>query len=701
MHQATIPDQNIVIGRRRNGPSSRALLLVIALLLPIHAPAASNTLTTPDKNSLFEVENAVIKGNSTTLLFWTHPALGDPASGKPCPLNFYTITVQPGLPTASAVPVAKDVCGNGLASSRLLDNGDIAIIATDRLDLWRSGKQISSHRLSALKATASLGVDSGTGIQFYDFTPTGDAVLAIPKGGPNQSGFADAAMVLIGLNSKGEQRWQHQFVAPGQALEIMGMWASTKGGALLRAVSRAADGSSMASPEFLYFFDPAGKRVEVTQLARDGQPDMQALMQMAQTDSQQAFAMLGAGETESIKKLDAVSRQDGGFDVLLHRDAKDESRAGHFLLRIGANGSLQSEMSLNHVIAANGLEQWVDFVMAGNEMTLLSTVLATQPGAKTGRKSYPQNVISWIDTVAGKQVSRLLPLEKQYLDAAMSAGDAGMQYLENLPGGDALLLISVGGKPLAVSRGKLAKRPVLRLDEGTDDLLAYTEASDQRQSVSAKQSAREQRKADKEAMQTQLNADLAAAVGMSPEEFAALSNKDRKEAMVRSGNYDAMSAAGAKHAGAAPSGDAQLQATMAQAQQAGQMQGLSPEMQAQIAAAMAQVQQAMGAGSNPMPAANQATAEDFHFTIADAFKITGHGVAITGLVDSGSVRAGDSVCLIAARIGSRMLKVDSIEIRGNKESASKGDRPGIMVSGIDTSDISPKDELRSSCKEPD
>jgi len=344
----------------------------------------------------------------------------------------------------------------------------------------------------------------------------------------------------------------------------------------------------------------------------------------------------------------------------------------------------------------------VDFIMAGNEMTLLSTVLATQPGAKTGRKSYPQNVISWIDIGKGTQVSRLLPLETQFLDAAMSAGDAGVQYLENLPGGDALLLTRVGSKPLAVSRGKLAKRPALRLDEGTSDLLAYTEAYDQRQAASAKQAAREQRKVDRNTMQQQLNTDLAASVGMSPEEFGALSKEERNEALVRSGNYDAIRAAGAKQAEAAPSGgtqdmNAQLQAALAQAQQAGQMQGLSPEMQAQMAAAMAQVQQSMPSGRESATVANQNTANDFHFTVADAFKITGRGVAITGLVDSGSVRAGDSVCLISAKIGSRMLKVDSVEIKGNKDSAAKGDRPGIVVSGITIKDVSPKDELSSSC----
>lgn len=74
--------------------------------------------------------------------------------------------------------------------------------------------------------------------------------------------------------------------------------------------------------------------------------------------------------------------------------------------------------------------------------------------------------------------------------------------------------------------------------------------------------------------------------------------------MVRNGNYDAMMTAGTKQAEASPVNtddmNAQLQAALEQAQQAGQINGLSPEMQAQMAAAMAQVQQAMAASDvNP------------------------------------------------------------------------------------------------------
>ena len=71
-----------------------------------------------------------------------------------------------------------------------------------------------------------------------------------------------------------------------------------------------------------------------------------------------------------------------------------------------------------------------------------------------------------------------------------------------------------------------------------------------------------------------MNKEMAAVAGMSPEEFAALSNKEKKKAMIRQGDIDAMMAMVGK------------QAQMAQQQMARQQakgmpsmsQGMTPEM---------------------------------------------------------------------------------------------------------------------------
>lgn len=63
------------------------------------------------------------------------------------------------------------------------------------------------------------------------------------------------------------------------------------------------------------------------------------------------------------------------------------------------------------------------------------------------RKGWMQTVVSWIDLDTGVPISRLIPLDRRYLEAAMNAGDAEMQYLDGLPGGEPALLTSLGGVP--------------------------------------------------------------------------------------------------------------------------------------------------------------------------------------------------------------------------------------------------------------
>lgn len=86
--------------------------------------------------------------------------------------------------------------------------------------------------------------------------------------------------------------------------------------------------------------------------------------------------------------------------------------------------------------------------------------------------------------------------------------------------------------------------------------------------------------------------------------------------------------------------------------------------------------------------------------MADAFAITGRGVVLTGLVDSGSVRVGDSVCLRAANVGSRILTVKAIEVgRRGVDAAFVGEAAGILVEGIDRADVTrgAEDELTARC----
>jgi len=93
-------------------------------------------------------------------------------------------------------------------------------------------------------------------------------------------------------------------------------------------------------------------------------------------------------------------------------------------------------------------------------------------------------------------------------------------------------------------------------------------------------------------------------------------------------------------------------------------------------AALAQVQQQMHASGMALPsgaasgqtaladvaAETAAEAGAFGMTILDFFDIAGRGVVVAGRIDSGTVRVGDTVCLLSAKTGKRKLQVESIEL---------------------------------------
>ena len=693
----------------------RPVICLAGLLAAMTGFTAGNTLIPADSNTGLIVENAVINGGTTTVLFWTYPNISDPGAGKECPLNFYTVSLQPGLPTAVADLAAKDVCGNSLSRARLLANNDVLILAVGRLERWRAGEQLSIQAFSDISATSKMAIDAGNGGQWHGMTAAGDVVLAVPAHAAAGENAADAGLQVVSLDADAGLRWQLQLREAGQMLMVEKLWATTGGGALLHTNIIAADHSSLGTQGLLYFIDANGSRKEPLQLTvKDQQPDLAQMISMSPAEVQKEMQRMSESHPESIKKLEVDARPDGGFDVLLHREGGLEGREGYFLMRFGADGSLQSEKTVTGQLASYGLDDFRDFHVDGNSLVLLSRVSASQPSVQSKRKTWSQNVIGIVDLDNNTLETRLLPLDLRYLQAAMDAGDAGLQYLANWPGGEPVLLSQVGGIPFAIARGHLSSRSALRLDEASSDLPSYTEAFDNQRNDAARQAVREQRKGDQAATKAQLNADLAAAVGMSPEEFSALSNQERKQVMLNSGNYDALAEAGMKQAPEAqpslPTGaevqdiNTQIAAAMAQAQQS-----LPPEMAEQLNAALAQVQQEMGtSGMSPpsaVPSAEAAASSDatetgvsaFSMTVMDAFKISGRGVAITGKVDEGIVRVGETVCLIAAKIGTRELKVEAVERGATTDSAKAGDMPGIVVNGVDVKDISRNDQLRSSC----
>jgi translation elongation factor EF-Tu-like GTPase len=85
--------------------------------------------------------------------------------------------------------------------------------------------------------------------------------------------------------------------------------------------------------------------------------------------------------------------------------------------------------------------------------------------------------------------------------------------------------------------------------------------------------------------------------------------------------------------------------------------------------------------------------EAFGMTVADVFTITGKGVVVTGRIESGTVSVGDEACL-TGKGGTRTVTINGIEhFREVRESAKAGDDVGLLLDGVEKSDVAKKDRL--------
>jgi len=463
------------------------------VLFSTHVVAAAITLIPNDSNSRITVENAVIIGNETTVFFFTWPYIGDPNSGKECPLNYYSVTLKPGLPSAIANVVAKAVCGGIFQKSRLLDNGDALIMVHDRLERWRNSAQVNSQTFASIEAVSKLGVNTDmTGGQFYDISPQGDVVLLIRSGDHtfDRDEYRGSSMVMSSLKPGGARRWEERFSGDPMLTTVDQVWAAPGGSALLHFSTLANGLSDEASQLIFISADSTKTLIELNKIGAAFNFDTfsnTSRQNMTHEEVLKQIAQQSNSIPESIKKLEAVARADGGFDVLFHRKSQEDGRNGHFLYRIGPDGSLKPEISLGGHIVEHGLERWFDFFVNDKQLVLLSSAAVTQKIVRKVKRKWGQNIVSWIDLDTGIPTARMIPLDLQYLEAALNAGDEGRQYLDGLPGGEPALLTNLGGKPLVVSVGWISHRQVLRINEADEQLTAYTEAYDEKQAKLALQ----------------------------------------------------------------------------------------------------------------------------------------------------------------------------------------------------------------------
>ena len=588
-------------------------LALACFMVASQVTAAQKTLIPGDSNSRISVESAVIRGKETSLLFYTWPYLGDPQSGQECAINYYSVTLRPGLPDTQASPVAMGVCSGIQSRGGLLENGDALVLARDRLERWRDGERLNSQSFSSLEATGKLGVTTAdAGAQFYAISPDGSLVLAMPVNGQISENYPGSRLVITSMKPNGDLRWEKKLSDSLTMISALDLWASEGGSALLR-MDTVVEGSMLADSETsLLMISGAGleKRIKLSQAAAPF--DITSIK--GEQDLQKFYETRGDERSEVIESLVARATPGGGFDVLFRRESNNQERKGAFLFQLGPDGSLLSEIPLGSVLTDHGLAEWQDFYIEGNELVLLGWVLATQHGVQSKRKKYRQNLVSRISLRGGAPVSRLIPLDQRYLEAAMNAGDAELKDLPGLPGGDPVMLTRIGDTPLVVATGIIGGRFTLRLSEAGDDLLAWNKVFEENQARLAKEAARAQRRQAREASKQQINAELAAMAGMKPEELAALSNRERKEVLLKQGDPAAIQSMIAKHTQAMPSGeiagksaapggmDGQVTAALAEMQQQlADNPDIPPEMRAQMGALMAQMSQGMG-GESGAPA---------------------------------------------------------------------------------------------------
>jgi hypothetical protein len=590
------------------GVAAALALTAVLALAPPASLAAGLTVANTGPNLIIRMQDALPGNGGTRVLYDTVPDVTQARAHERCAANFYVLDLRPGLPEATPRLLARDFCGSFGMSGTLLENGDVVLVAGDRVETWRPGAgKVKAWRLSDVAALKGPWKQVNDGTTPLDVARDGTVVLA--RTYPRARGDTTTASARVAaLSADGAPRWRLELAEPGVRLGVMDLWATADGGALLDVNASPMTGSGLPGAEApkgavvtgesrLYRISADGTLSKPVVIARQQMPDPSAPVAMPDPTKDpaafqaafQAQLALSKGTIYTAAQVAAHPHTDGGVDGTMDVLA-GRGTTGARLVQVGRDGTVLRDTTLDAAIAAEGLGRWTDFLADADRVVLYGTV-------GTRANLLPQGYFGWIGISDGTAVTRLAPLDPRGLEAAKTARDEDRQHLPDDPAQEPLMLTTLGDEPLAVALVTRNHRRAIQLDEGTGALALYTEAKDARRAEAEKAARRAARKADREARHARLNADLAAAAGVSPEEFAAMSSRERKQAMLKqamrdNGNLDAMMAAAAR------------QAEMARASQTGTRPEPAPdaaqvpsaaEMNAQMAAALARARQTMAA----------------------------------------------------------------------------------------------------------
>jgi translation elongation factor EF-Tu-like GTPase len=90
------------------------------------------------------------------------------------------------------------------------------------------------------------------------------------------------------------------------------------------------------------------------------------------------------------------------------------------------------------------------------------------------------------------------------------------------------------------------------------------------------------------------------------------------------------------------------------------------------------------------------SAAAFRMTVRDLFTLSGLGVAVTGQIESGSVKGGDELDLVAGerRIPVKVIQIEVFNRRLKRASADDGE-VAIVLSGVTREEVAPGQLLTS------
>lgn len=448
--------------------------------------AAGRVVVNADRNLNIVVQDAFATASGTRLLYYTIPDISQPHVREKCAANYYVLDLKPGLTGADPQLLAENYCSHFGMTGRILSNGDVVIVAGDRVETWRAGQgKLGEWLFSGVESLGSYGAEINDGNVPLDVSRSGEVVIA--KLRPRKRNDTEPLSgVVMSLGNEGSIRWQYELKTPEVLLGVVRAWTTRDGGALLYVTAQPMSGAQLANSsgpqgalvnyeERLYLLSSTGALSRTMVVGRNTMPDMSQPMEMPDfsADPGAIQAIIERQRTlmrmESVDQIAVRALDDDNVRILFRRGSSDPSRKGSYYYLIDADRESVEEQPIQAVLDAGALTNWIDFGSNDSELLVYGA-------AGTRLNRLPQGYLSRMDPASGEAATWLAPLSEMGLNEARNARDEQFRNLEHNPAQQPVLLTRLGGNPLMVSLIRQSRRPAIQLDEANAELELYKSA---------------------------------------------------------------------------------------------------------------------------------------------------------------------------------------------------------------------------------